>query len=258
MDDVDPYVCRPSSFNSAIPKNVNLICGDNLLEIQAEAIRQTSQLAVPSDSWKQVLLWIRDLTDALKVKSGDRPAMFIVDCNPSFAIFTQLAVVATDHVVIPFTADDSSRRAVENVVTLLYGFTEIPDVTPYTKISFAKKAKEEGLPVPTLHTFVSNRVTKYEGNPSKAFAAMIKSMKTTIDRIHERHREIFSSPSEIPSSKVLFVPDYHSASIIAASTGTPLHKLTAGPKEFGGERVQINQAPLTDYRNKLTQVVDRL
>lgn len=258
LDDIDPYVCQPSNYNSAVPRNVRLVCGDNLLEIQSEAIRQTSQLAVPSDSWNQVLLWIRDLTNALAIKSGDRPSVFIIDCNPSFAIFTQLAVVAADHVVVPFTADDSSRRAVENVVTLLYGFTEAADVAPYTKISFAKKAKEENVPVPTLHTFVSNRVTKYEGKPSKAFAAMIKAMKITIDKIHMKHRDVFSSPTSKPSRKFLFVPDYHSASIIAASTGTPLHKLTAGPKEFGGERVQINPAPLKDYREKLTQVVDRL
>jgi cellulose biosynthesis protein BcsQ len=258
LDDIDPYVCRPSYYNSAVPRNLSLVCGDNLLEIQSEAIRQTSQLAVPSDSWKQVLLWIRDLTNALARRSGDRPSVFIIDCNPSFAVFTQLAVVAADHVVVPFTADDSSRRAMENVVTLLYGFAEAADVASYTKISFAKKAKEEDVPVPTLHTFVSNRVTKYEGQPSKAFAAMIKAMKKTIDGIHLKHREVFSFPSAKPSGKFLFVPDYHSASIIAASTGTPLHKLTAGPKEFGGERVQINPAPLMDYREKLTEVVNRL
>ncbi len=258
LDDIDSCVCRPSNYNSAIPKNVNLVCGDNLLEIQSEAIRQTSQLAVPSDAWKQVLLWIRDLTNALTIKSGDRPSVFIIDCNPSFAIFTQLAVVAADNVVVPFTADDSSRRAVENIVTLLYGLTEAADIASYTKISFARKAKEEGVQVPTLHTFVSNRVTKYEGNPSKAFAAMIKAMKSTIDDIHKKHREVFSFPAVKPSTDFLFVPDYHSASIISASTGTPLHRLTAGPKEFGGERVQINPAPLKDYRDKLTKVVDRL
>jgi cellulose biosynthesis protein BcsQ len=258
LEDIDPYVCRPSNYNKAVPKNLNLICGDNLLEVQSEAIRQTSQLAVPTDSWKQVLHWIRDLTMALTARSGNRPAVFIIDCNPSYAIFTQLALVAADHVVVPFTADDSSRRAVENVVTLLYGLTDAPDVASYTKISFAKKAKEEGVPVPTLHTFVSNRVTKYEGKPSKAFNAMIKAMKATIDEIHKKHRNVFSSPNRKPSADFLFVPDYHSASIVAASTGTPLYKLTAGPKELGGERVQINPGPLKDYRQKLEAVVKRL
>lgn len=213
---------------------------------------------MPSDSWRQVLQWIRDLTNSLAKKSGDRDPVFIIDCNPSFAIFTQLALAAADHVVVPFTADDSSRRAVENVVTLLYGLTEAPGVAAYTKISFAKKAKEEAIKVPTLHTFVSNRVTKYEGKPSKAFNAMIKAMKDTIDGIHRKHRNIFSSPTEMPSEKFLFVPDYHGASIVSASTGTPLHKLTAGPKDIGGERVQINPGPLDDYRNRLIEVVERL
>jgi cellulose biosynthesis protein BcsQ len=104
LDDIDPYLCRPTHYNASVPKNLSLVCGDNLLEIQSEAIRQTSQLAVPADSWKQVLLWIRDLTIALKTKSGDRPSLFAIDCNPSFAIFTQLALVASDHVVVPVHA----------------------------------------------------------------------------------------------------------------------------------------------------------
>ena len=258
LEDVRSFVCRPSAYNNSIPKNLSLVCGDNLLEVQSEAIRQTSQLAVPSDSWKQVLLWIRDLTTTLAAQSGDRPSVFIIDCNPSFAIFTQQALAAANHVVVPFTAYDSSRLSVENVVTLLYGFTDVPDVTPYTKISFAKKAKEEGLPVPTLHTFVSNRVTKYDGEPSKAFNAMIKAMKSTLDRIYKKHRDAFSTKTGNPSDGFLFVPDYHGASIVAASTGTPLHKLTAGPKDLSGERVQINSKPLDDYRTKLIEVVDRL
>ena len=258
LEDVDPFVCRPSNFNHAIPKNLSLVCGDNLLEVQSEAIRQTSQLVVPADAWQQVINWIRDLTNSLASKSGPRPSVFVIDCNPSFAIFTQLALVAADHVVIPFTADDSSRRAVENVVTLLYGFADSVELAAYTKISFAERAKAEGISTPKLHTFVSNRVTKYEGNPSKAFNAMIKAMKETLDRIYLKHRDVFSQPAKKPSSTFLFVPDYHSASIVAASTGTPLYQLTAGPKDLGGERVQINQGPLNDYREKLEEVVDRL
>ena len=132
------------------------------------------------------------------------------------------------------------------------------ELAAYTKISFAKRAKAEGISTPKLHTFVSNRVTKYEGNPSKAFNAMIKAMKETLDRIYLKHRDVFSQPAKKPSSTFLFVPDYHSASIVAASTGTPLYQLTAGPKDLGGERVQINQGPLNDYREKLEEVVDRL
>ncbi len=254
---VEPYVCSPHRFNKKIPRNLTLVCGDNLLEVQSEAIRQTSQLSVPADSWARVIKWVHDLVDQLRVMSGARDAVFLIDCNPSFAVFTQLAVIAADHVVVPFTADDSSRRGVENVVALLYGIGD-PDTEVYTKLSFARRAKEEGVTLPKLHTFISNRVTKYRGKPSSAFEALIKTMKKAMDGIHKGHRSVFSNPQQKPSMSFLFVPDYHSVCVVASTTGSPLHEIKAGPRDIHGERVQLNKDALDDYRNKLVQVVGRL
>jgi cellulose biosynthesis protein BcsQ len=257
VDDIDPFVTMPSKTNNNIPKNLHLICGDNLLEVLSEAIRQTSQLSIPIDAWKQVTSWIAELVAALRKRSGRRDAMFIVDCNPSFAIYTQLALAAASYVVVPFTADDSSRRAIENVVALLYGVGD-PQTAAYARISFAQRAKTEGLDIPTLHTFVSNRVTTYEGEPSKAFAAASKRIKGTLDDLYDKHRVIFAHPKNKPSKGFVNVPDYHSASIVTSMTGTPLHKLTAGPKQVAGERIQINPLPLKRYRGALSDFVDRL
>jgi cellulose biosynthesis protein BcsQ len=200
LSDVEPYITEPSHTNNNIPKNLYLVCGDNLLEVLAEAMRQTSQLSIPVDAWKQVIGWISELTVALRNRSGARNAIIIVDCNPSFAIYTQLALAACKYVVVPFTADDSSRRAIENVVALLYGVGD-PHAAIYARISFALRAKQEGLDVSTLHTFVSNRVTLYEGVPSKAFAAASKSIKSTMDEIYEKNRIIFANPKDAPSEK---------------------------------------------------------
>ena len=253
--DVSPYLISPKQTNAAIPGNLKLVCGDNLLEILSEAIRQTSQLSIPTDAWKQVVSWIKDLTVKLREMSGDRGTMFVIDCNPSFAIYTQLALAAADFVVVPFTADDSSRRAVENVVALLYGIGD-PHTATYAKISFSKRAKEDGVDVPKLHTFVSNRQTLYEGKPSKAFEAVSRVIKDTVDDIYAKHRTIFADPREKPSEGFLEVPDYHSASIVASMTGTPLHALQAGPRELGGQRIQVNPGPLKNYRKALERVVD--
>lgn len=100
IKDVSPYVCRPRDFNTKLPANLQLVCGDYLLEILSEAIRQTSQLAIPVDAWKQVINWIKDLTMALRQRSGNRDTLFILDCNPSFAIYTQLALAAAKNLVI--------------------------------------------------------------------------------------------------------------------------------------------------------------
>jgi cellulose biosynthesis protein BcsQ len=257
IEDVSPYVCEPREFNQKIPENLKLVCGDNLLEIISEAIRQTSQLSIPVNAWKQVLTWIGDLTVALRELSGDRETLFVLDCNPSFAVYTQLALVAAEGVVVPFTADDSSRRAIENVVALLYGITD-PHTAAYARITFAKRAKEDGVPVPKLHTFVSNRVTLYEGRASKAFEAVSKTIRQTMDDIHKKHRHIYANPKDSPSNSFIEIPDYHSACVVAATTGTPLHKLTPGPKQIVGERVQLNPDPLKRYRDALEQFVNCL
>jgi cellulose biosynthesis protein BcsQ len=257
IEDVSPFISQPSETNKNIPANLKLVCGDNLVELLSEAIRQTSQLAIPVDAWKQVVGWVRDLCVALRGRSGERDAMIIIDCNPSFAIYTQLALVAADHLVVPFTADDSSRRGVENVVGLLYGIGD-PSTAVYARISFAKRAAEEGVNVPRLHTFINNRVTQWGGKASKAFEAVSKTIRQTMDRIHDKHRSLFADPQARPSKTFVEVPDYHSACIVASITGTPLHKLTAGPKTLIGERVQINQNPLNRYRKALQRFVDKL
>ena len=259
IKDVSPYVYRPADSNKKLPVNLLLVCGDYLLEILSEAIRQTSQLAIPVNAWKQVLSWIKDLTAALRKKSGNRDTLFIIDCNPSFAIYTQLALSAAENLVVPFTPDDSSRRAVENVVALLHGHG-IGDskIENYARINFANRAKEEGLGIPKLHTFVSNRVTRYRGKASKAFEAVSESIKETLDTLHKRHRQIYANPKELPSRRFIEIPDYHSACVVMTVKGIPLNSLRPGPHKIHDKRVQINREPLEKYQKALTEFVNCL
>jgi len=254
--EIEPFLCQSNSFNPKIPENLWLVCGDNLLEILSEAIRQTSQLSIPVDTWKQVVNWIKDLIGSCVEKSGDRDTLFFIDCNPSFAIYTQLALVAANHLIVPFTADDSSRRGIENVVALLYGIGDTQTAS-YAKINFAKRSKEERVEVAKLHTFVSNRQTLFEKKPSKAFQAMDTAIKTTMNRIYHGHRNLFANPKDRPDEKFIIIPDYHSACVVAGTTGTPLHALKPGPHSLFGKRVQINTDPLKRYREALTKFVAR-
>ena len=259
IKDVSSYVCRPQEFNAKLPVNLLLVCGDYLLEILSEAIRQTSQLSIPVDAWKQVLNWIKDLTIALRQRSGNRDTLFIVDCNPSFAIYTQLALAAAENLVVPFTSDDSSRRALENVVALLYGHgIEDEKIETYAKINFANRARTEVLDLPKLHTFVSNRITLYEGRASKAFEAVSESIKETVDGLHKKHRQIYAIPNELPSKRFIEVPDYHSACVVMTVKGIPLHNLRAGPNMVRGKQVQLNPEPLERYREALARFVEYL
>ena len=252
----EDFVVHPKQFNQEMPDNLRLICGDNLVEILGEAIRETSQLSIPVDSWSKVISWVRDLTYALD-RNTNKESVFFIDCNPSFAMYTQLAIAAADSIIVPFTADDSSRRALENIAALLYGIGE-GHVASYAKISFSGKAKDYAIGVPKLSFFINNRTTVYKGEPSAAFKAASKSIKETLDRIHNKHKTIFTNPSLKPSESLIDIPDYHSACVYAATTGTPINNIKPGPKTLNGERTQLNPEPLERYKNSLKNFVDKL
>jgi cellulose biosynthesis protein BcsQ len=257
LPDISKFVTTPHATNRQIPKNLFLICGDNLVEILSEAIRQASQLLLPNDAWLKVTSWIRDLVGQLEDLSDNRDSIFFLDCNPSFSIYTQQALAAADRLVVPFTPDESSRRGLENIVVLLFGVTNA-QTEAYARLSFSEKAKEHKLPLPLLSVFVSNRVTFYEGKPSRAFAAASKAIKETVDSIFSKRRSIFVDRVQKPSDAFLDIPDNHSANVVCALSGTPLSALKAGPHDVHGERVQVNLTPLNRYKSALTAFVNRL
>lgn len=253
----EKYTVSPNDYNKFIPENVRLIAGDYLLEILSEAMRQASQLTIPLNSWKKVISWIRDLVEQIEAHHQDQETFFVIDCNPSFAIYTQMALVASDRLIVPFTADDSSRRAIENLFALLYGIGD-EKTSAYSKISFSNKAREESVNIPKVHTFINNRVTLYEGKPSAAFRAASERVKSTVSRIFSKNRKLFDAYAVKHEEDFLEIPDYHSASIVSTLTGMPVHRLRPGPKKIKDERIQLNKEPLDRYRAALSEFVARL
>lgn len=250
---VDDFVCRPHDVNAAVPENLFLVAGDNLLEILSEAIRQTSMLPIPLDAWKRVLEWVRDLTHELSVRSGERDALVLIDCNPSFAIYTQQALVASDYLVVPFTADDSSKRGIENILALLYG-VGTGAVAQYAKINFSQRASTEGLEVPRMFGFVSNRVTMYGQSASKAFEAAANAIKSMVVERQRVHRTLFAKPPSESDDLFFEIPDNHSACVVSTLEGVPLHALKPGPHVINGQRIQINKQPLERYREAISRL----
>ena len=256
IEDAARFAIKVNEYNEKVPANVSLVCGDNLVEVLGEAVRQTAQLTVPVNSWKKVISWIKELQDSIR-ENRENDCVFFIDCNPSFAIYTQLAIAASDYIVIPFTADESSRRGIENIIALLYGQGD-EYIASFARLSFYKRAKEEGISLPKLHTFISNRVTLFDGEPSKAFQAANKAIKSTIQRLATKHRTIFAYPKVHVEDRFVDFPDYHGVSIVVSLTGTPIHKLKAGPKIINGERIQVNVGPLSGYKDALGKLVDFL
>lgn len=256
LPSVSDFITRPNDFNSKVPVNIYLVAGDNLLELLAEAMRQASQMSLPRDAWRKVMLWLVDLiktfTDA---NQADDVAVFI-DCNPSFSIYTQVALCAADSLIVPFTADDSSRRGIENVFALLYGVADT-ELQGYARLSFINRVNEEKLDLPRIHTFVNNRVTMYKNEPSSAFQAKSAPVRDVVAMALKAGKRHFVSHRTLDE---LFagMPDYHSVAVVASSEGCPLSRLQSGHHQIDGKTVQVNQTSISQYTKAISKLVSRL
>lgn len=256
LQDIRPFVTHPSDFNSRLPTNLYLVPGDNLLELLSEAIRQASQLLLPTDAWSKVMRWLGDLVRSFEEMAGGNEVTTFIDCNPSFSIYTQIALCACENLIVPFTADDSSRRGIENIFALLYGVAD-NELKGYARLSFTAKATENMVDLPRIHTFVNNRVTIYKSEPSSAFQAKSKPIREAVDSALETSRKIFVAHSDVNH---LFeqMPDYHSVAVVASSEGCPLSRLQSGHHVIDGKTVQVNQTAINKYQKAIKKLVQRI
>ena len=109
------FIVSPNTYNSNVPHNIDLLSGDPLLELQATAVSTLANTQIPgSKPWLAIIDWLKDFIEPIE---NEYDTIFI-DCNPSFSIYTQIALSIADRLIIPVMADDPSRRALQNAFSL--------------------------------------------------------------------------------------------------------------------------------------------
>jgi len=151
------FVINVSKQNSLAPENLFLVCGDEQLEVQASRVRGAT-VPGPTDAWRIVHTWISDLIEDVQNSWDQENTTVFIDCNPSFSIYTELAMSASDRLIIPFSADGSSKRAVRAVLALLYGITRVPGSL---QSEFHINSSQFRLPIPKIYCYIGNRLTQY-------------------------------------------------------------------------------------------------
>jgi cellulose biosynthesis protein BcsQ len=234
--DAQNFVTTPAAVNPQIPENIDLIAGDPLLELQANAMATLANNQIPgTNTWLAIVDWLCDLLAPLQ---GTYETAFI-DSNPSFSIYTQIALSVVDSLVLPVMADDSSRRAVQNAFSLIHGLM-LPSPI-YANHNFSQRLQAAGRPLPTTMLFVRNRMTQYMGEAS-GYAAVLKSIEDDIQDLLQLHPTIFEFATV--QEGMLSVRDFGTTGVVAAARGCPIGRLTAGKKDIGGRRVTINAKQL--------------
>lgn len=240
------YIVSPVDYNQNIESNVSLLPGDPLLELQATSISTLANTQIPgSNPWLSVIDWLRDFLEPI----SEEYDLAFIDCNPSFSIYTQIALSVTDYLILPVMADDSSRRALQNAFSLIYGF-QLPSPI-YAQHSFSDKLQREGRDLPKVHTIVKNRLTQYMG-PASAYTAVLNTIDKQVESLLKSNPDHFVFAST--NGGMSEMRDFGTTGVVAFAKGQSFVDLSAGRHNISGRRVQVKE----EYRVNSVDAVNKL
>lgn len=244
------YTSIPAKYNQKIPTNISLLAGDPLLELQSNAISTLSNTQIPgTDSWISVVRWLRDYLDRAK----DDYDFCFVDMNPSFSMYTQIALAACERLVLPVTADDSSRRGIQNALSLIFGIKLPSDI--YAKHNFHTRMLNGGIPLPKIHLIAKNRLTQYV-RVAKGYAAVLNGITSDIDEIIKDYPEFFTFKNV--EDGLVDIKDFQTAGVVAFARGTPFVSLHSGTLSVASQRVQVNKDQLDENKEIIENLARRM
>lgn len=244
------FITTPNTYNKGVPTNIDLVCGDPLLELQANAVNTLANNQIPgTNPWIAVVDWLKDFLDQVE---GDYDTVFL-DCNPSFSLYTQIALAACDRIVLPVMADDSSRRAIQNAFSLIYGLKLPSEI--YAAYAFATKLKAAGRPLPKVHLIAKNRLTQYMGAAS-AYAAVLAAIEADVAKLLKSNPEIFAFKTV--AKGFIEIRDFQTTGVVAFAKGLPFSKLQVGKQSINGHRVGVKSLYLENAKEAMENLVSLL
>jgi len=243
------FLTQVNSFNNKIPSNVYLLCGDIHLETVARSLEQKRNANLADDSaWVFITSSVRYFieghvnpgtscfTPGVACQPGDnRRWVVFIDTNPSFSVYTEIALLAAQRLIIPVNADDFSREALKSLLHLVYGIAEAelpPELELYDhKLTFSYKSKTNGLRPPLIYLLIHNRATRYNLRSAQAFHQLAKSSFDTLQCAFKNNSECFEPKPLQPRLDLqvnqYFVDlyDFHTDGIVALHLRCPLGEL---------------------------------
>lgn len=250
------YQLQVSRYNTTMPQNLWLIPGDGNLELIAPAISYYANAQIPVNAWENVHSWITAPVESITGHNGDWTVF--IDTNPSFSVYTELAMVAGTHLIVPFKADDSSRVATKALFDLLYGSE--PPHPVYGRYTFASRASRAGIQPPLCHLFIGNQFTQYRGS-AKAFQSMSEALMRELFSqfqsapAHYTDRGPIDSRESFQSHFVYELRDFNSAGVVAAHQGRLLSQLNESSYNVFGTDITLDKGRIKGCRDSIDQVV---
>lgn len=260
----DEFLTNVKMYNGNAPDNIFLLCGDGNLEPMSPAINEAAEAKVltpTAQPWKWVQELIKDFIFNLTSQS-DKAWMVFIDTNPSFSIYTQIAISGAERILVPINADDSSKTAASAMMALLHG--TIPPHPIYGSWTYAERAKAQGLSVPPVHLLIGNRLTQFEG-PATAFGALSDATASSLFDIYQTHIEYFVKRKRVIGSKTEFISEYsvplrdfNTAGVVCAHLGKRLSSMKQGYYPVYDYNVKVNSDKIIECIKAIDTIVNLL
>lgn len=248
--DAHNYICVPSNYNPNIPQNISLVAGDSYVELLSNYISAQASTVLPNtNAYISIVRWLNDFLQTLSVNNEFH--VVFIDTNPSFSIYTQMAIASADELIIPVTADDSSIRALNNVLALVYGISPNANNIRYT--FNAQMTAPDGMPLPKINSVIRNRLTQYMRKPASAYSAVLDSITGLANNLRAQHPNYFTH-----NFTIFDVRDFNTVGQIAFAEAKTFSQINAGYHRIGRRRIQANQQYITDCINAIDPIIQNL
>jgi chromosome partitioning protein len=255
------FAVNVHGYNAQVPRNLYLVVGDEGLEVQTSRVSNATNPG-PTDAWRVVHSWVSDLIADVRHSWNVTNSTVFIDCNPSFSVYTELAMSASDSLIIPFSADGSSKRAVRAVLALLYGITRVPGAE---QSEFYLNSQKFRMSAPKIYSYVGNRLTQMNLAAASAFETVVDEIGKEIWTVWQTTPNLFAihpAGQPAPRTKAEFrkmfqveINDANSASVVSGGLGIPISSLAAGTKILAGKKIQVNQSQLDRQKPNIRQFV---
>lgn len=261
-NDLDKYITKLVEVNQHVPENLYLLSGDGNLELIAPLLSERAD-ATPLSStdkpWIDIHTIIKDLT---KRQLGDRPCTYFIDTNPSFSVYTQIAILSGDYLLVPINADDSSIFAITGLFNLIWGTEKTHPV--YGKYTFSSKVDGFDIERPKIALLLGNRFTQQKG-AAHAFKALSNEATKKMYEEYCKNPERFITTEIVPTSQREFeevysveLRDFNSAGVVAANQGIPMSRMDRNKYEVYGEQIQVAKEQRELCKKTIEDLVNKL
>ncbi|WP_242890212.1 ParA family protein [Stenotrophomonas maltophilia] len=255
------YTTQAHAHNGRIAKNLHLIAGDSFLESLSLALNFATMNPANVFAWKEYVTAIRRLCELELANSSYQKAKVFIDCNPSFSIYTQMALVSSDYLIIPMMADFSSLEGIKGILMLLYGKYPSAATQTYASkvVTFNRQINQFQLPLPQLFEFPFNNFTSNAG-VATAYDSVRDDLVTYCYDQYKADPSIFANCTPPPTDKhsweslfVSNIKDFHTAGKVSASLGIPLHKMVSQTEYVMPNGKTVN-VPKGNYQLSLNHI----